>query len=395
MGGQEFQWGIMVSNFERVYPQYQINLSSVPTATYYSVLNTQLAGGNAPDLFVVRPGTGQLGSVIPYAQAGRVANLSGRPWNKRVLPQMVSGVTLNKKIYAWPMDISIQGLLYNKDTFAKLKLTVPQKFVDILSLCKKAIAAGVQVPIAFPAAVGAADQVAGISQATQQVYSTSPDWNDLRNQNKVTFMNTPGWHQALQRVQEMKQVGCFGPQPAGIQLNQAVSMFASGSSPMLYYPSFVSAQVLQANPSMNLGYMIVPANNAKNTVVPATGNTDLAVNAASGNKQVALTFVDFVARSKQNSTFAKAEGAITGFDVAHGVVPSYMDSSISDLVKQGKIYVSINQNWINPAVYSTDLALGVQGLDDGPEVGQRHPHRHGQRLARAVTSEGSARPLRA
>src|SRR5262249_22822012 len=160
------------------------------------------------------------------AQAGRVANLSGRPWNKRVLGQMVDGVTWNKKIWAWPMDISVQGMLYNKDTFSKMKLTVPQKFTDFLTLCKKLVASGVQVPIAMPAAVRATTQVVGISQASEQVYSTDPKWNDKRAAGSVTFMNTPGWHQALQRIQEMKQWGCFGPQPAGIQLNQAVSMFA-------------------------------------------------------------------------------------------------------------------------------------------------------------------------
>ena len=67
--GQESPWEILATNYTEA-TGVEVELDQLPPDAYGLTLRTQLQGGNAPDVMVVSPGTGQESSVVPLAEAG-------------------------------------------------------------------------------------------------------------------------------------------------------------------------------------------------------------------------------------------------------------------------------------------------------------------------------------
>jgi raffinose/stachyose/melibiose transport system substrate-binding protein len=362
----ENAWSIMIGNFNRVYPNIKIETTFVPIANYFALLQTQLQSGSGPDLFATRPGIGQNGSVQLYAQGSYVADLSGRPWANRVLPAAKSGITYNGKTVAYSLDLLVQGLIYDRDAFARLGLKLPRNFGELLSMCQRVAATG-KVPIAFPAGSITYDQVMGIARAISVVYTVNPKFNERRAGGAVTFSTSPAWRRALQSVIDMKNAGCFGPAPAATQPAQAVTQFVNGDALTIFGPSLLSGQIAALKPSLDIGVFPIPPDRQTYTVVPISANDLISANARSSHLNEAKTFIDFLARPKQNSVWSKATGTIAPWDARNGVVPPALKEDAA-LFKQGKIIIGPQQDWPNPSVYSVALAQGVQGLLTGQKT---------------------------
>jgi len=362
----ENAWSIMIGNFNRVYPDIKIQTSYVPIANYWTVLQTQLQSGNGPDIFATRPGVGQLGSVQLFAKAGYVADLSGRPWAKRILPSTKSGITYNGRTVAYSLDLLVQGLIYNRDAFAQLGIKLPANFGQLLQICQKISGAG-KTPIAFPAGSITYDQVMGIARAISVVYSVNPKFNDRRASGAVTFSNSPGWRRALQSIVDMNNAGCFGRAPAATQPPQAVSQFVNGDALMLFGPSLLTGQIAGLKPSLDIGVFVIPPDRQKYTVIPISANDLISANAKSSHLNAAKTFIDFLARPKQNAVWSKATGTIAPWDARNGIVPPPL-KEVAALFKQGKMIIGPQQDWPNPTIYSVVMAQGVQGLLTGQKT---------------------------
>lgn len=367
--GFEFQWGIMASNFERVYPNINVDISHPASAgNLPALINTQLAAGNAPDLWMARPGPGQAASIIEYAKARKLADLSKTPWAKRVYPAVRDGVTQGGKVYGWPMELIIQGVFYDRDVFRQLGLTVPTRFRDLLSFCSK-VAAMDKIPMTLTLATPTNGQVFGAMLADQNVYAADAKWSQKRATGQATFAGSPGWRRALQQIVAMKNADCFeGTAPVATSESQAVSLFATGRAVALVAVASRLASVKRVNSDLNLGYFIVPPVYAKRMVVPVTLNNVLVVNAASRNLGAAKAFVNFVAREKQSRTYAKAAGSIAPFDAARAIIPDHVPfgvkATLGPLFKAGRVVSQPSADFSNPAVAEA-LGAGVQGLLTG------------------------------
>ena len=65
---------MLIANFERAYPNIEVDATFAPNnAALYQLLTTQLAAGNAPDVFVTYPGCGTPISVCMLAKSGYLA----------------------------------------------------------------------------------------------------------------------------------------------------------------------------------------------------------------------------------------------------------------------------------------------------------------------------------
>jgi len=127
--------------FEKANPDIKIDATYLPIGeTYANTLRTQLRGGNAPDVFYVTPGSGGLQSLLPFAKAGYVADLSKRAWANKI-PLATSAKPLywwNKKLWGVPIDVVPVGVLYHPDVLSDLGLKVPATMSQLLSNCRTA-----------------------------------------------------------------------------------------------------------------------------------------------------------------------------------------------------------------------------------------------------------------
>jgi raffinose/stachyose/melibiose transport system substrate-binding protein len=367
--GTQRTWQVLVPNFERYYPNITVNYTNAGSSTgLYQLLATELAAGNAPALLLTAPGCGTPISVCVLAKAGDLAPLVQKPWVRRSLPLVTSADKYGAGLYAFSPLVSPDGVFTNDDLFKKLGLKVPETFSQLIDLCRKAKADGTAaLMIAGASAANMTDLVDDLAVAN--VYANDPHWNAQRKAGTVTFAGTPGWHTALQEMVDMNSAGCFEPGFTGVTSAVVFSDFAQGQGLMLSTMSGQKAGIDVANPQFSYSFRPFPGGTSPTqTVVPVHLNLSLSVNADSSaqNQAAAQTFIDFVARPKQNALLAQLAGGLTQYEFLKQQLPSFM-SALAPVFKQHAWVVDPTQSWWNADVLAT-LEQDDVGLFTGQET---------------------------
>jgi ABC-type glycerol-3-phosphate transport system substrate-binding protein len=107
---------------------------------YYTQLATALASGQQPQIIMGNPA-----SYLHVIDGGFAADLT----NNAVIRSLgltkgdLDGVSANGKVYAFPLDFKSYGVLYNQTIFDRLGLKPPEKYSELLDICKKLYDAGI------------------------------------------------------------------------------------------------------------------------------------------------------------------------------------------------------------------------------------------------------------
>jgi raffinose/stachyose/melibiose transport system substrate-binding protein len=356
--------------FQKQNPDIKIDATYLPIGdTYANTLRTQLRGGNAPDVFYVTPGSGGLQSLLPFARAGYVADLSKRPWANKI-PLATSAKPLywiKNKLYGVPIDVVPVGVLYHPDVLSDLNVKVPTTMGQLLTACRTAKSKGKY----FLNVAGASTQNAGLLAtviAGSYVLAADPDWNAKRNANKVTFAGTPAWRTTLQRIVDMKNAGCF---PPGAEANDnipATPGFVSGQVAGWVLPSSITGLIKSFNKNAQYNFFPMPGDKAANTRVFSSPTDAFAVYSKTKNKAAAMKFVDFWATPAASGAYGKATGAASVYQAGTGKHLAYELRGLAPILKEkDKVHTLMQVEWSNPAVFDT-LGKDVQGLLTGQKT---------------------------
>jgi raffinose/stachyose/melibiose transport system substrate-binding protein len=358
-GGVE-AWPVMVANFERVYPNITVNVSYGGTlAAFEQTASTQLAAGNGPDLLSVYPGCGTPVSVCVLAKDGYLAPLVKEPWVKRSIKLVTSASKWGQGLFMFSPNVTFEGIFTNDTLFRTMGLQVPQTFTQLLSVCAKAKSAGTTPMLLAANGSGVIEQLAS-DIALSTVYANDPRWGQELRAGTVTFDDTPGWHQALQELVDMNDAGCFEPGPAALTTYAADAQFAQGQALMYTNLNSHAGVIAAADPQFAWSQHPFPSeNNSARTVTLINLGSGPAVNARSSpaSRAAAQTFIDFVARPKQNALFAQLAGGLTQYELLKGQLPTYL-SSFAQVLASHRYGVNPVETWWNAAV---GLALTTDG----------------------------------
>lgn len=355
-GATDPAWQALAKNYQAANPGVEIKIEYYPIATYQQTLLSQLQAGNGPDLIFGNGGSGQPYGFLELNKAGRVANLAGAPWVKRIPPSARPDYIVGKKVVGMPLGNVFIGPLYDRAGFAALKLKVPQTFAQLLNVCKVARANGkAAISIAGTAFPNIGIWMMMLAGST--VYSKDPNWNQKRIANKVTFQNSPGWRLAVGRFKTMADNGCFQDGAAGGTIPANWSNVATGKTLMMGAPAGSINSIRSVKPDVDAGAFPFPGTTTADTKA-LVGLTDgIAVNSASSNIAEAKKFLNFTQREGQSRIWAKINLASSLVDANAGKVPKEV-SLFSPYVKAKKTVAFPNLAWPNGSVY---LALGQMG----------------------------------
>lgn len=333
---------------------------------YFSEIPTLFAAGNAPDITGLLPGTGQTLALLPYAQKGQLAQITG-PWTKGFSTAIAPLDSINGKYYAYSPDTGLFVLAYNKTLFQQYGLSTPTTLAGVLSACRKATAEG-KVGLAVPG--GEPAQLFNmITAMTGPVFANNPNWFSDRKKGTVTFDGTPGWRSALQQFVEMKNAGCFQAGAAATTVEQTTSMFTSGNALMIAAYSSTFAGLSAINPSLRYGELPMPGETAKQTSVLLNPGISFAVSSTSKVKTAAETFIDFVAQPRYAEKFSQAAGTPALSQVTQKDLPQEF-SALEPAVRAGRTYAAPTNFYWNSLVYeaaqvnSVGLITGQATVDD-------------------------------
>ena len=139
----------ILNDFCESNPDISVSNYSVFGDDYSTFLKTAFVSGNEPDVFSMAPGS-DVGYMIAADKIAPLDELfsDDAAFKSSFEPSMWKYVTVNRKIYGVPVELSFQALFINRDLFEKYHVAVPETFGQL----KTAVAVFRQndvVPIAF------------------------------------------------------------------------------------------------------------------------------------------------------------------------------------------------------------------------------------------------------
>ena len=363
-------YSVLISNFERVYPNITVNVTySASNTQLFELEMTELAAGNGPDLLATYPGCGLPISVCELVNAGDLAPLVGEPWTRRSLPLVISLSKHDQALYAFELNVSPIGVFTNDSLFSRLGLRVPETFSELLDVCQKAKADGT-VGVLLAGANATSIQLLVTDLAAATLYGKDSHWTSELKAGRVTFDGTSGWHEALQEFVDMNNAGCFEPGAAGSA--SVTAQFAQGQGLMMSGNSSSKGVLDAASPQFSYSFHPFPGGTDSNrTSTFLNLGTSLGVNARSSvqNQAAARTFIDFIARPKQNALYAETQGSLTQYEFLKGQIPAFM-SDFATVFNQHHYVINPAMTWWNANVVlalqqdTIGLITGQSTIDD-------------------------------
>ncbi len=341
------QFDAIIANYGRVKPNVKIDITYAAATAFGPQLLTELQAGNAADLLSIQAGAPSAYGLYALGSQGKLLDLSGSPWQKRIVPAARKYLKVKERYYGAPTAYTTSGIVYNVDLFKSLGLTVPTTFAQLIANCKKSAAAGKPfIALGMGDLAGQINLTNGLIASL--VYAEDPDWTLKRIQHKVTFAGSTLWNGLVNSIMEMKDSGCFQPNPAGVKQVLQYTMVATGQAVGMPATNGEITALQQINANVKLNQFPWPARAAKNTRgLVANSALVLAVNKATSHTAEAKDFVNFVMRPKQNDIFNKIGNTLSGEQIRTGNVPSVV-SDYSSYLKAGKVMYSAVAGWPRP-----------------------------------------------
>ena len=342
-----------------------IEVIPYPSDAYNTQVTTQLQAGNAADMMVLAPGTGQPISVITLADAGFLEPLDDT--SAGLLPAgSEAEFQIDGKTYAQPTALTPVGMVFNVTAADEAGVTeYPSTYEDLLAACADARDAGKSFTVLAGGVSFNTGLISMLISATR-VYAQTPDWNERRAAGDVTFADS-GWKDVLDDIVEMNDKGCFQDGAAGGTFDSITQGMGGGTSLTAAVPGSAAASIGDAT-GAELNVQAFPPADGEKAFTVTGANYAWGINAASDDavKASAQAFLDWVAQPENAKAYADLSGSvpITGID-SETLLPEY--APIGDLLANGDYAGLPNATWPNPAVYDA-LGVGVQGLLTGQKT---------------------------
>ncbi len=120
------QMEAITAEFTKHNPNIKINCECIAN-DFQTILRTRLKSNDGPDIMMLQ----SYSMIFEYARAGYLINLTNEPFMSNLYPSSLNAVTFDNKFYALPMDMAGIGVIYNKDIFAELGLTIPMTVSEL------------------------------------------------------------------------------------------------------------------------------------------------------------------------------------------------------------------------------------------------------------------------
>lgn len=299
--------------------QSDITVVQVNPPDAETVLKTRVVKDDIPDIV----GMGATDTYSLLAQSGIFMDMTGSPLLSRVdetYVQMLKDVSGMEEVIGIPYSTNANGVMYNKEIFSKLGLSVPRTWDELLATAQKAKDGGTipfyftykddwQTVLPFNAL---ASNLAGI-----EFYLD-------RREGKVTFADR--YREIAEKQLELMEYGHgdnFGKNYA--DGNRA---FARGESAMYIQGTWAISEIRKANPEAPIGFFPLPTGDDPESNKLISGvDTLLAVAEDSKHKEEALRFIEFLLEPENSKQYISEQ---TLFSTVQGVTQD--DPAVAELL---------------------------------------------------------------
>jgi raffinose/stachyose/melibiose transport system substrate-binding protein len=350
----------LTAAYHKSHPDTSFSTSFAPTDQVQTVVRTQLAGGNAPDVHVLYPGSGSAMSMVELAKAGLLADLDDQAWTKTIPKSLDAAYRRDGKTYLYSAGSSTIGAIYNKKVFADAGVKTPKTWSELLAVCGTLKAKGI-VPIALGAQTPWVTQLITYALVPNAVYAKDATFDDDMAAGRAKFVGS-GWADAMGKYQDLQKRGFFNADPDGTTYEQQTSMVATGKAAMAVQVSSVLSAFRQASKTPDdLSMFPFPGgDDPANLWIPAGVVVGLGVSARAKNSAKARQFIEFLGTQKNLNAWATAVSAIP----VKRDSTTKLDPALSEflpIIDDNRAVPFMDQRWPNAEVQPAHFAA-VQDL---------------------------------
>ena len=359
--GQQQAAQALLDGFEKAYPEYSVKPEFIEAdEAYIQQLRTQLSAGTAPDVFKVWPGSGDAMAVGAVAKDGLIEDLSDEEWVDDV-PENLAGLSgLDGTIYSLPATTGGIGAIYNDQALAEVGATAPTTWSQVLELCTTATAAG---KVAY--ALGNKDawtaQLLPYALSATLVYGPDPDFTQKQIDGDATFSDS-GWTTVLEKVEQMRDAGCFNEGANGTSYDAQMTLVAQGGAlGAVHVSQAVSAAIQYAPEGTTFSLSPFPAtDDPAETYVPVAPGINFAINAKAKNPELARLFLEYVASPEGQALFAVSSNSSPALPTDQYEADP-INSPLIAAQEEGKAAIYPDQSWPNTQV-KEEYLISMQEL---------------------------------
>ncbi|HEV7277355.1 MAG TPA: extracellular solute-binding protein [Devosiaceae bacterium] len=290
----------LIEQFEADNPGITVNFQAHEAANYNTILSTALAGGEGPDVMMVRAH----GAFETVAGAGYLMPLDNEtvPGLTDLPAEALAAETLQAdgKIYAAPFASQTMLVIYNKALFEEHGIEEPETWDELMAAAQTLEDAGV---FAFANGTATAWQNETIVAALGSSIIGKDFYEDLMA--GETDFTDERFVEALEAVQEASEY--FPDGFIGLDYASSQQLFASGMAGMFAGGSFELANFKSQNPDIELGVFPAPvAEEGDEHLVGLFFDGGYAGNANTEHPEAVQKFLTFLASPEFGQTFANS-----------------------------------------------------------------------------------------
>ncbi|MDL2323950.1 extracellular solute-binding protein [Ruminococcaceae bacterium OttesenSCG-928-A16] len=320
----------LLAYLETAVPDVKVEYQFIDNTNYATIVDTQLAAGEGPDIIVEAAN-----SALKHARLGYLEDVT-------VLSEKFSDAgnaifTYEGSVYALPGVSWFEGIWYNKDLFTENNIELPKTFDEYIAVCKKFEGIGIK-----PLAAGLKSWEPMLKNSMAFVtaeYLTAPEGKGFgeKYRNGETALNGT-WNTYIEKWSEMITEGVYTQDMTGIDHEQAMEEFTSGKAAMFCSGPWDLEAILAKNPDLNLDMMPFYGTQPSDGWMIGGPGGGFAVNANSKEKEAAMKVLEAIATPEaQKALVANNEGGssyLVGLDTG---LPQYYNG-VETTIKAGNIF---------------------------------------------------------
>lgn len=325
----------------------------MPTADNAAqILKTRLASNDAPDIFALHA----INEIPSYYKAGYLEDLSDQPFVDKLLDSVKPSVTTTDgKVVAVPLETLSWGYLYNKKMFTDLGLTPPTTLTEMKAVVEKLKANNI-TPFVLSYKESWIPQLVLPLAAGALINTGNNDFIERMNKDEGSFTEMKAMFDIFDLI------NANGTDKATeVGGDDGAAAFAAGKGAMWLQGPWYAETILKSNPDMDFGVAPLPINdNPDATLINLSASTSLAVSKTSGNKEVALDFINYVLDDTASNDFFQAL-KFNPISTVHTYESYPWVNDATEYVKAGKSY----QDPAIPQSVKDEVGKGLQAYYAG------------------------------
>ena len=244
-------WADFVVKFEDAHPDIDLTVDVVSWNDIYTVVNTRIANGEAPDLLNI--------DVFADYQADGLL-LPAEEWVSeetyaKFFPSFLAESVVDDVVWAVPDLASARALYYNADILEAAGVEVPTTWEELKTVCQKIKETN---PDVYPWGV---DMTTDEGQACFAYYAWNNGGGFVDEEGNWT-LNSAENVEAVEFIVSMVKEGLTNTDPTTETRYDLQEMFASGKVAMMIGPNQIS-KYCEANGGINYGIASLPTNGDK------------------------------------------------------------------------------------------------------------------------------------